>query len=99
MKQAMALADSGAKIVVTGWFTDPLTVDFTWITLHEIEIVGTLAYDQHDFRKALEWVESGQIPFGKIVSHVYSIDQADAAMKCLLDRTDKPLKILLDFDA
>ena len=98
VKQAMALADSGAKIVVTGWFTDPVPIDLTEITLREIEIVGTLAYNPDDFRKALAWLESGQIPFDNIISHVFSIDHADAAMKLLLDRKDNPLKVLLGFD-
>lgn len=99
VKQAMQLADSGAKIVVTGWFTDPVPIDLTEVTLREIEVVGTLAYNPDDFRQALAWLVSGQIPFGSVISHVYSIDQADVAMKSILDRKGNPLKVLLNFDA
>jgi len=98
VKQSMTLAESGARIIVTGWYTDPVALDLTEITLRELEMVGSLAYDHDDFETALKWVDSGQIPFGKLISHVFPLEQAETALKLLSDRKDNPLKVLLDFD-
>ena len=98
VNQAIELADSGAKIVVVGWFTNPLSLNLKDITLNELEIIGSLAYNPDDFRTALACLDEDRIPFTGIISHVFPLDEVDTAMNCLINREDNPLKILLNFE-
>ena len=93
--QAMALVEAGGTIVVTGLFSQPVTVDLTKITLNELNVIGTVLYDPIDFQTAVEWLDSSSVSFEKIISHVFPLDQVQSAMELAAGHQEDFMKILL----
>lgn len=94
--QAMRLTRRGGRIVVTGLFLEPVPMDLTAVTLGELELVGSQIYDHQDFRTAVDWLDAGRFDFGKLVTHVFPLAQAQQALAILADRSEDAAKILLD---
>ena len=96
--QAFLLTRRGGRIVVTGLFHAPVPVELTTVSLNEFEVVGSVVYDDQDFKKAVEWIDSGAVAFSKIITHVLPIEKAEHALN-LLDRHHEDVaKILLEFN-
>ena len=95
VRQALALVNKGGRIVVTGLFPEPVPIELPQITLNELELVGTVVYNHGDFQKAVDWLEAGEIPFEKIISHTFPLDQAQGAMELVAERREDFMKVLL----
>jgi len=93
--QALALAAKGGRIVVTGLFAEPVSMELPQITLNELEFVGTVLYTHEDFQKAVYWLNEGKAAFEKIISHIFPLDQAQSAMKLVAERREDFMKVLL----
>jgi L-iditol 2-dehydrogenase len=96
VKQGFALTRRGGRIVVTGLFLEPVPVDFPVINLNELEIIGSSVYDHEDFKKAVEWIDSGAFEFNKLITHVLPMEKAQEALSILDEHKEKVIKILLD---
>ena len=94
--QALALVTAGGMVVVTGLFFQPVTVDFSKITLNELNFIGTVLYDPIDFQKAVEWLNSSPVSFEKIISHVFPLNQVQPAMELAAERREDFMKILIE---
>jgi L-iditol 2-dehydrogenase len=94
--QSLSLVAAGGTIVVTGLFSQPVTVDLTKITLNELNFIGTVLYDPIDFQTAVEWLDSSSVSFEKIISHVFPLDQVQSAMELAAGRREDFMKILLE---
>jgi L-iditol 2-dehydrogenase len=95
IRQAFACTRRGGRIIVTGMFLEPVTVDLISVNLNELELVGSVVYDHEDFRMAVEWIDSGRFDFRKLVTHTFPLDQAQRALTLLAGRTEDAVKILL----
>lgn len=94
--QALRLTRRGGRIVVTGLFHAPVPVELTTVSLNEFEVVGSVVYDHHDFKKAVDWIDSGAFAFSKVITHVLPMDQADFALNLLDRHQENVAKILLE---
>ena len=95
VQQALHLVRPGGKIVVVGMFLDAVPLDLLSVTLREIEIVGSVVYTHDDFQNALKWIDSGDTPFGRLITHTFPLEKAQEAMLQLMEHQENPLKILL----
>jgi L-iditol 2-dehydrogenase len=93
--QAFRLTQRGGRIVVIGMFLEPVPVELIAVNLNELEIIGSVVYNRNDFKKALEWIDSGRFDFGKLITHVLPIEKADDAMNLLIKHDENAIKILL----
>ena len=96
IRQAFALAEKGARIVVTGLFAEPVPMELTQLTLTELELVGTVVYTNNDFQQAVDWLDAGDIPFEKIISHTFPLDQTQDAMDLVAQRREDFMKVLIE---
>lgn len=94
--QALNIIKPGGRIVVTGMFLKPTMMPLIDITLREIEIIGTQIYDQADFLKALDLLDSGKYDFNRFISHTLPMDKAQEAMHLVLDPNENTAKVLLE---
>jgi (R,R)-butanediol dehydrogenase/meso-butanediol dehydrogenase/diacetyl reductase len=96
VQQAFEIVKSGGRIVVTGLFMKPAVLPLIDMTLREIELIGTQIYDHRDFKKALDWLDSGDHEFTKLVSNVLPLDKAQDAMQMVCDPDQRTIKVLLE---
>jgi 2-desacetyl-2-hydroxyethyl bacteriochlorophyllide A dehydrogenase len=97
--QAFLLTRRGGRIVVTGLVLTPVPTDLTAVSLNEFEIIGSQVYGHEDFRKAVEWIESGTFAFEKLITHILPIEKAEYALNLLDQHKEDVAKILLDVNA
>jgi L-iditol 2-dehydrogenase len=93
--QAFLLTRRGGRVVVTGLFHAPVPVELTTVSLNEFEVVGSVVYDDQDFRKAVEWIDSGAFAFAKVITHVLPMEKAEYALNLLDQHQEDVAKILL----
>jgi len=95
VEQAFRLTQRGGRIVVIGMFLEPVPVELIAVNLNELEIIGSVVYNRNDFKRALEWIDSGRFDFGKLITHVLPIEKAGDAMNLLIKHDENAIKILL----
>jgi L-iditol 2-dehydrogenase len=96
VKQALQLTRRGGRIVVVGMFLEPVPIELTSISLNELEFIGSVVYDHDDFKKAVDWIDSGLFDFAKLITHIFPLEKAEAAMNLLIRHEEDAIKILLD---
>jgi L-iditol 2-dehydrogenase len=99
VSQAFLLTRRGGRIIVTGIFHGPVPTELTTVSLNEFEVVGSVVYNHHDFKKAVEWIDSGAFAFGKLITHILPIEKADSALNLLDRHKEDVAKILLEVNA
>jgi L-iditol 2-dehydrogenase len=93
---AFRLTRRGGRIVVTGLFHAPVPTDLTGIALNEFDLSGSVIYDAQDFQTAVEWIDGGRCQFQKVITHVFPLAQAQAALSLLAQHAEDVAKILLE---
>jgi threonine dehydrogenase-like Zn-dependent dehydrogenase len=96
VSQAFMLTRRGGRIIVTGIFHGPVPTELTAVSLNEFEVVGSVVYNHQDFKKAVEWIDSGAFAFGKLITHILPIEKADDALNLLDRHKEDVAKILLE---
>ncbi|MBW2058952.1 MAG: alcohol dehydrogenase catalytic domain-containing protein [Deltaproteobacteria bacterium] len=96
VKQAMGLIQRGGRIVFVGMFLKPLTLEMIETTLNELEMIGTIVYSKEDFRSSVELLDSGQLPFDRLITHILPLGKAQHALELLVGHGEDVIKILLD---
>ena len=96
VKQAFTLTRRGGRIVVIGLFLEPIPFELPVISLNELEIIGSSVYNHDDFKKAVEWIDSGIFDLKKLITHILPIEKAKEALSVLDEHKENVIKILLD---
>jgi L-iditol 2-dehydrogenase len=97
--QALLLTRRGGRIVVTGLFLTPVPTELTTVSLNEFEVIGSVVYNHQDFKKAVEWIDSGTIAFERVITHIFPIEKAEYALNLLEHHEEDVAKILLEVNA
>jgi L-iditol 2-dehydrogenase len=96
VKQALTLTRRGGRIVVVGLFLEPVPIEPPMVSLNELEIIGSSVYNHEDFKKAVEWIDSGIFDFKKLITHILPLEKAQEALNILDEHKENVIKILLD---
>lgn len=92
-EQAMRCLSKGGIATIVGIFEQPMIqVPATLFVSQEITVQGAQGYCW-DFETALAL--AGVIDLGRLVSHVFSLEEVDQALKTALDRNARPVKVVL----
>jgi L-iditol 2-dehydrogenase len=97
IKDAIAVARKGTRIVVAGVFEEEVPVPLGLVQDRELEIVGTLMYAGDDFQTAIDLLAQGQARATPLITHRFPLDRAAEAFKAA-DSRDKVLKVLIEVD-
>lgn len=95
IRQALSLAQRGARIVSTAIFAEPVLMSLIELTLYEIELIGTQIYTHDDFEQAMQWLADPAIPFEQLVDYIYPLSAAHQAVEDLAQRRIDAIKVLL----
>jgi L-iditol 2-dehydrogenase len=95
VRQALALARRGARIVVIALFAGDVPVSFAELTVGEMSLVGTQIYTHDDFAQALAYLAAGALDYEALVTHELPLDEAQHALEMMASRDEPLVKALL----
>jgi L-iditol 2-dehydrogenase len=87
VREATEIVKKRGHVTVVGIFERDATLDMTRIVRRELSVVG--AYDARpvNFPQSIDLISSGQVNVKDILTHRFSLDEAEAAFKVALDKT------------
>ncbi len=89
----------GGRVVLIGVGKENLDFNFTLIQKKELNIFGSRNALKRDFLELIDLVNKGTVPLEKIITDVYSFDEAPKAFKDFSKNRGSMLKVMLDFSA
>jgi L-iditol 2-dehydrogenase len=98
VRDAVAVARKGARIVLAGVFSAEVPVEVALIQDREIELLGTLMYTRRDFDDALRLLRDGMVGSAPLVTHEYPLEDAAVAYR-VADSDASALKVVLALGA
>lgn len=84
-------------IVVVAIHPNPRPVNLQQMFWKELHILGARVYETDDFETAIDLITSGKIPSDKVISHVFPLEQSQAALEVL--RSGGAMKVLIEVGA
>jgi len=94
-QQALALAQRGARVIVSAFFTREVSLSFLTVTIHELELLGSQIYQREDFETALRYLDEQCLPFESLITHTLPLDKAQDALSMLDRHSEDAIKVLL----
>jgi len=94
-QQALALAQRGARVIVSAFFTREVSLSFLMVTIHELELLGSQIYQREDFGAALAYLDAMPLPFASLITHTMPLDRAQEALSMLDHHSEDVIKVLL----
>jgi L-iditol 2-dehydrogenase len=96
MRQAVALARKGSLIVIVGVFGEAPRVDLGLVQDRELSLVGTLMYQEADYRKAIELAASEAVMLEPLMSAHFPFERYIDAYRFIEAYKDKSMKVFID---
>lgn len=94
--QAIELARKGTDIIVVGVFGDKPTVDLGLVQDRELRLIGTLMYQENDYKKAIELIETEKINLDPLISVHFNFKDYLKAYQYIEEKMDKVMKVIID---
>jgi L-iditol 2-dehydrogenase len=95
IEQAVSLARKGSRIVVVGVFGDKPQVDLGLVQDRELTLIGTLMYQEKDYRTAVSLLEGGKIELGALVTDRYPFESYLEAYRHIDAARDRVMKVMI----
>lgn len=94
-EQAIANARKGTDIIVVGVFAEKATVDLGLVQDRELKLIGTLMYQEEDYRKAIELIEESKVKLDPIITEHFPFEDYLEAYKYIEEKKDKIMKVMI----
>jgi len=94
--QAIEVARKGADIIVVGVFGDKPTVDLGLVQDRELRLIGTLMYQENDFKKAIKLIDAEKINLEPLISVHFNFKDYLKAYQYIEEKKDKVMKVIID---
>ena len=93
---AIGTVRSAGKIVIEGIFDEDVKTRFLDIVLNEIGIKGVFAYNDHDYRRAVELIRKKSVDVNSLITDIISLnDIAEKGFEALIKPEKESVKILV----
>ncbi len=96
--QAVVNARKGSTIVVVGVFGQKPEVDLGLVQDRELSLVGTLMYQEKDYRRAIELVAGNRLCLGPMITHRFPFREYLNAYKTIEQLGGKSMKVMVELD-
>ena len=80
---ALAMAAKGARVALTGIFTQPATVHLNHIVRRELNVYGTLCYTRTQFAEALRLLAIHAVDPAPLITHVLPLSDIGRGLDLL----------------
>jgi L-iditol 2-dehydrogenase len=81
--------------VVVGVFGDKPVVDLGLVQDRELTLVGTLMYQEKDYRTAVSLIEAGKLELGTLITDRYPFASYLEAYRHIEKAGDKVMKVMI----
>jgi L-iditol 2-dehydrogenase len=93
--QAVAVARKGTDIVVVGVFGDKPSVDMGTVQDRELRLIGTLMYQEPDWKKAIELIGSGKVKLQPLVTNHFPFADYKKAYEYIDANRERAMKVMI----
>ncbi len=93
---AVANVRNGGRVVVTGVFAEPATVDLCRVQNDELTLRGTLMYLREDYDRAVELIAAGTIATDPLVTRHFDFADFPAAYQHIERAGAETMKVMID---
>jgi L-iditol 2-dehydrogenase len=94
--QAVSSARKGTDIIIVGVFGDKATVDLGLVQDRELRLIGTLMYQESDFRTAIGLIEKGRVSLEPLITHHFPFSDYEAAYRHIETNRETSMKVMMD---
>jgi L-iditol 2-dehydrogenase len=98
IEQAITVARKGTDIIVVGVFGKSPKVDLGLVQDRELRLIGTLMYQQEDYKKAVELLEKDMISIKPLISCYFPFQRYGEAYEYIDENKEKTLKVMIDME-
>lgn len=98
MDQAVSNARKGTDIIVVGVFGDRPIVDIGLVQDRELRLIGTLMYQERDYKKAIELIEAGKVQLRPLITDHFAFKDYLKAYKYIEEKKDKTMKVIININ-
>jgi len=95
IEQAIQHARKGTDIIVVGVFGDKATVDLGLVQDRELKLIGTLMYQEKDFRKAIELIAESKVVLEPLITDFFDFQDYQKAYEYIEEKKDKTMKVMI----
>jgi L-iditol 2-dehydrogenase len=93
--QAVAVARKGTDIIVVGVFGDKPVVDMGTVQDRELRLIGTLMYQEPDWKKAIDLVEAGKVRLAPLITDHYEFADYRRAYEYIDANRERAMKVMI----
>ncbi len=98
IEQAVAVARKGTDIIVVGVFGDKPVVDMGTVQDRELRLIGTLMYQEPDWREAIRLVEGGKVNLEPLVTDRFPFERYLDAYRYIDANREKAMKVMISLE-
>ncbi len=95
ISQAVAVARKGTDIVVVGVFGDKPSVDMGTVQDRELRLIGTLMYQEPDWKKAIELIATEKVKLQPLVTNHFAFADFKKAYEYIDGNREKAMKVMI----
>ncbi len=95
ISQAVAVARKGTDIVVVGVFGEKPPVDMGTVQDRELRLIGTLMYQEPDWKKAIELIGAGKVKLQPLVTNHFAFADYKKAYEYIDGNREKAMKVMI----
>jgi L-iditol 2-dehydrogenase len=96
--QAVAVARKGSSIIVVGVFGEKPVVDLGTVQDRELSLIGTLMYQESDWRKAIDLIVTGKVKLQPLITDHFAFADYKKAYEYIEKSEDRAMKVMVDVD-
>jgi len=95
ISQAVSVARKGTDIVVVGVFGDKPQVDMGTVQDRELRLIGTLMYQEPDWKKAIELIGSERVKLAPLVTNHFAFADYKKAYEYIDANRERAMKVMI----
>jgi len=95
ISQAVSVARKGTDIVVVGVFGDKPQVDMGTVQDRELRLIGTLMYQEPDWKKAIELIAAGKVNLQPLVTNHFDFADYARAYEYIDANRERAMKVMI----
>lgn len=96
-QSAIDVAAFGANVVLIGVGKKNLDFNFTLLQKKELNVFGSRNALKQDFINLIDLVAEGKVDLAKVITNIYSLNEADRAFSDFATHGADMLKVMIDF--
>lgn len=93
---ALMTCKTGGTVVLVGVSMTPIEIPTVIAVMHELKILGAIAYTKEEFKTVIDAIASKQLDVRRFIDDIVPLEKVQASFERLTSGTDDAIKILID---